>query len=85
VHYRYEPQHNVQLAHFGGTDAISSWHGLVLISASAPGTGGTAAPQPTYPAVYWATFNGRDRVATLHPLFYDEARSMARASAATSC
>jgi hypothetical protein len=73
VHYRYEPQHNGQLAHFGGTDAISFWHGLVLISASAPGTGGTAAPQPTYPAVYWATFNGRDRVATLHPLFYDEA------------
>jgi hypothetical protein len=73
VHYTYQPQSDGQLAHFGGTDAISFWHNLVLISASAPGTGGTAAPQPTYPAVYWATFNGRTRVATLHPLYYDEA------------
>jgi hypothetical protein len=39
----------------GGTDAISVFHGMVLISASAPGTTGTAAPQPGYPAVYQVT------------------------------
>jgi hypothetical protein len=69
VHYRYsEP-----LPHFGGTDAISIYHHLVLISASAPGTTGTAAPQPTYPAVYVVTFGRHARVATVHALFYDEA------------
>jgi hypothetical protein len=73
VRYRYRPVSHGQLPHFGGTDAISFWHNLVLISASAPGTGGKAAPQASYPAVYWATFNGRTRIATLHPLFGDEA------------
>jgi len=29
----------------GGTDAISIFHGMVLVSASAPGTTGAAAPQ----------------------------------------
>ena len=38
-HYRYN--HN-PLPHNGGTDAISIYHGLVLISASAPGTVGAA-------------------------------------------
>lgn len=41
----------------GGTDAISVFHGLVLISASAPGTTGAAAPQSSYPAVYQVTFH----------------------------
>ena len=45
----------------------------MLISASAPGTTGAAAPQPTYPAVYSATFNPATLVATVKPLFYDEA------------
>ena len=52
-HYRY----NKPLPHYGGTDAISVYHGHVLISASAPGTTGKAAPQPSYPAVYSVTFH----------------------------
>ena len=48
--------HNRPLPHQGGTDAISIYHGRVLISASAPGTTGKAAPQPTYPAVYSVRF-----------------------------
>jgi len=68
-HFRY----NEALPHNGGTDAISIYHGQVLISASAPGTTGTAAPQPTYPAVYSVTFDRASAVATISPLFYDEA------------
>jgi hypothetical protein len=68
-HYRY----NEPLPHNGGTDAISIYHGLVLISASAPGTTGAAAPQPTYPAVYSARFDRAARIATVTPLFFDEA------------
>jgi hypothetical protein len=41
LHYRYS-----SLPHNGGTDAISFWHGMTLISASAPGTVGKPAPQP---------------------------------------
>ena len=44
VHYSYFRP----LPHHGGTDAISFFHGLMLISASAPGTTGAAAPQPYY-------------------------------------
>jgi hypothetical protein len=69
VHYRY----NVPLPHNGGTDAVSIWDGKVLISASAPGTSGPAAPQPSYPAAYSATFDPCTRVATVTPLFDDEA------------
>jgi hypothetical protein len=68
-HYRY----NEPLPHHGGTDAISIYRGLVLISASAPGTTGAAAPQPTYPAVYAVTFDRARRVATVRPVFFDEA------------
>jgi hypothetical protein len=56
----------------GGTDAITIYHGLVLISASAPGTTGAGAPQPTYPAVYEAAFDFGNGVVTLTPLFFDE-------------
>ncbi len=59
----------------GGTDAITIYHGLVLISASAPGTTAPpsgAAPQPTYPAVYEAMFDFSTDVVTLEPLFFDE-------------
>ena len=69
-HYRYN---HSPLPHNGGTDAISIYHGLVLISASAPGTVGAEAPQPTYPAAYSVTFDRASRVATVTPLFFDEA------------
>ena len=60
------------IAHGGGTDAIEVYGGMVLISASAPGTSGLPAPQPTYPAVYEVTFDAVTQIATLTPLFYDE-------------
>ena len=69
VHYRY----NESLPSKGGTDAISFFRGMTLISASAPGTTGVAAPQPIYPAVYRVVFDATTRVATVHPLFLDEA------------
>jgi hypothetical protein len=69
THYHY----NKPLPHFGGTDAISIYHGLVLVSASAPGTTGKAAPQPSYPAVYVVTFHPATRIAHVSALFYDEA------------
>jgi hypothetical protein len=69
VHYRY----NEPLPSYGGTDAISVYHGMILISASAPGTTGAAAPNPAYPAVYRAVFDAKTRVATVTPLFFDEA------------
>lgn len=68
VHYTY----NESLPSNGGTDAISSYHGAILISASAPGTTGAGAPQPTYPAVYRVVLDRASHVATVHPLFYDE-------------
>jgi hypothetical protein len=68
-HYQY----NEPLQHNGGTDAISIYHGLVLISASAPGTTGAAAPQPAYPAAYAVTFDPASDAATVQPVFYDEA------------
>ncbi len=48
------------------------YNGIVLTSASAPGTTG-AAPRPSYPAVYRVVFHTRTHVAAIHPLFYDEA------------
>jgi hypothetical protein len=69
VHYAY----NEPLPSDGGTDAISIYHGVVEISASAPGTTGTAAPQPQYPAVYEVKFNAGTQIATISPLFGDEA------------
>jgi len=71
-HFRY----NRPLPHKGGTDAISIYHGLVLVSASAPGTTGKPAPQPTYPAIYVVRFNRVTHVATVLPLFGDEARAL---------
>ena len=73
THYAY----NKPLPHKGGTDAISIFHGEILISASAPGTVGAAAPQPTYPAVYVVTLNPRTKVATVRALFSDEATAKA--------
>ncbi len=71
-HYRY----NRPLPHKGGADAISIYHGRVLISASAPGTTGKGAPQPTYPAVYSVRFMRSVHVARVSALFYDEARAI---------
>ena len=68
-HYRY----NKPLPHFGGTDAISIYHGQVFISASAPGTTGKPAPQPTYPAVYRVGFDSFTHVAAISAVFFDEA------------
>jgi hypothetical protein len=73
THYKY----NKPLPHKGGTDAISIYFGQILISASAPGTTGAGAPQPAYPAVYLTTLDFKTRVATVHPLFYDEATAKA--------
>jgi hypothetical protein len=69
THYQYSEA----LPHNGGTDAISIYRGMVLISASAPGTTGTAsAPQATFPAVYRTTFDPQTRIANVTPLFFDE-------------
>jgi hypothetical protein len=74
VHYSYNKN---PLPHNGGTDAISFYHGLMLISASAPGTVGAAAPQPYYPAVYEVTLDQANRVAHVKALFYDESYATA--------
>ncbi len=68
THYNY----NEALPHMGGTDAISIYRGQILISASAPGTTGAAAPQPTYPAVYSVTLDPATSIATVSTLFFDE-------------
>jgi len=71
VHYAfYKP-----LPSDGGTDAISFYKGLMLVSASAPGTTGKAAPQPSYPAVYVVTLNPAQRLAYFTALFYDESQA----------
>ncbi|HEY6495598.1 MAG TPA: hypothetical protein VIZ43_20145 [Trebonia sp.] len=70
THYAYKSN---PLPHNGGTDAISIYHGQILISASAPGTKGAAAPDAKYPAVYVVTLNERTKVAQVSPLYYDEA------------
>jgi len=71
THYSY----NRPLPHNGGTDAISFYNGLMLISASAPGTAGAAAPEPNYPAVYIVSLNPASRVASVKALFSDEAHA----------
>ncbi len=68
VHYSYSRP----LPSKGGSDAISIYHGMVLISASAPGTTGAAAPRASYPAVYRATFHAAAHMVTMHELFGDE-------------
>jgi hypothetical protein len=72
-HYTYS-----KLPHNGGTDAVSFYHGEILISASAPGTtGGPAAPNAAYPAAYSVTLNPFTHVATTHGVFSDEATATA--------
>jgi hypothetical protein len=60
------------LPHGGGTDAITIYNDQILISASAPGTNGLPAPQPTYPAVYVVTLEPTTKIAKISPLFSDE-------------
>lgn len=71
VHYRYA----APVASHGGTDAIDIYNGAVMISGSAPGTTGKAAPQAAYPAVYRAIIDTRSHVVRLHVVFSDEARA----------
>jgi hypothetical protein len=73
AHYHYFKP----LPHHGGTDAISIYRGQILISASAPGTTGAAAPNPAYPAVYAVHLDQGKHVASFRPVFYDEARVVA--------
>jgi hypothetical protein len=73
THYRYSRP----LPHHGGTDAISFANGQMLISASAPGTTGAAAPSPAYPAVYSVALNQARHVAFVRALFYDESDATA--------
>jgi hypothetical protein len=73
VHYNYYKP----LPHKGGTDAISFDNGLMLISASAPGTTGAAAPKPYYPAVYVVTLNRPKHLAYFRALFFDESHATA--------
>src|SRR5271165_82305 len=73
THYSYSRP----LPHHGGTDAISFYHGLMLISASAPGTTGAAAPNPAYPAVYSVTLDTATHVAFFQALFYGESSATA--------
>ncbi len=65
--------HVPSLPHNGGFDAISFYHGVMLISASAPGTSGKAAPQASYPAVYVVSLNSSTHTASVRGLFRDEA------------
>ncbi|HZU49985.1 MAG TPA: hypothetical protein VFA16_22435 [Mycobacterium sp.] len=75
-HYPALPSH-------GGTDAVSFWHGMMLISASAPGTTGKAPPQASYPAVYAVTLNSSTHTANVRGLFGDEAVAKSANSGAT--
>ena len=73
THYRYSRP----LPHHGGTDAISFYRGMMLISASAPGTTGAAAPNPAYPAVYAVTLDRASHLAFARALFRDESEATA--------
>ncbi len=69
VHYAY----NEPLPHKGGTDAIAIYQGRIFISASAPGTTGAAVPNAKYPAVYQVSLSPKKKLASVRPLYYDEA------------
>jgi hypothetical protein len=73
VHYAYAKP----LPHLGGTSAVSFANGKMLISASAPGTSGAAAPRPDYPAAYVVTLNKARHQASASALFSEEAQATA--------
>jgi len=64
THYTYAQS---PLPHMGGTDAISVFNGKILVSASAPGTSGTAPKNA--PAVYVVTLNATAKTAAVAPFF----------------
>jgi hypothetical protein len=64
THYTYTQS---PLPHMGGTDAVSVYQGKILISASAPGTGGKAPANA--PAVFVATLNSGAKTASVAPFF----------------
>jgi len=68
THYTYTQS---PLPHMGGTDAISVYHGKILISASAPGTSGKA--PASAPAVFAVTLNAGAKTAAVAPFFADNA------------
>jgi hypothetical protein len=68
THYTYTPS---PLPHMGGTDAVAAYNGKILISASAPGTGGKA--PASAPAVYVVTLNAAAKTASVAPFFADNA------------
>jgi hypothetical protein len=79
-HYNY----NEALPSAGGTDAITFYNRVMLISASAPGTTGKAAPQASYPAVYRTVLDPSGHIATVYPLFGDEATAIVANTGADS-
>src|SRR5262249_33502801 len=64
THYTYAP---APLPHKGGTDGVSVYNGKILISASAPGTSGTAPKDAA--AVYVVTLNAAAKTAAVTPFF----------------
>ena len=66
--YTYTPS---PLPHLGGTDAVAVDKGEILVSASAPGTGGKA--PASAPAVYVVTLNAGAKTAKAAPFFADNA------------
>jgi hypothetical protein len=68
THYTYSPS---PLPHMGGTDGVAVDQGKILISASAPGTGGKAPASAA--AVYAVTLNAGTKTATATPFFADNA------------
>jgi hypothetical protein len=64
THYTYTPS---PLPHMGGTDAVEVYHGKILISASAPGTGGKA--PASAPAVFVVTLNAAAKTAAVATFF----------------
>ena len=68
THYTYSPS---PLPHKGGSDAVAVLNGKILISASAPGTGGKA--PASAPAVFTVTLNAAAKTATVTPFFADNA------------
>jgi hypothetical protein len=64
THYTYTQS---PLPHMGGTDAVSVYKGKILISASAPGTGGKAPANA--PAVFVVTLNTGAKTASVAPFF----------------
>ena len=61
--------HLPKLPHGGGLDAISMWHGRILISASAPSA-------KAGPAVYRVSLNSSNSTASVRALFADDATAV---------